>query len=161
MRQDPNRLQALRQCLILDSSPERVFDDLTHLLASSLEVPLAMVNLLDAQRDWFKSAVGAPLAESPASTSFCEVFFRSDQDVIVVGDTLLDKRFATHPLVLGEPHIRFYAAARLVLGGHTLGTLCAYDMRPRQISADQLQQVQSLAEAAVDLLRQRSAGAAR
>lgn len=160
MRHDPTRLQVLRQCLILDSSPERVYDDLTRLLATGLEVPMAMVNLLDAQRDWFKSAVGTPQPESPASTSFCEVFFRSDQDLIVVEDTLLDKRFASHPQVLGEPHIRFYAAARLVLGGYTLGTLCAYDTRPRQISADQVQQVRSLAEAAVGLLRQRLPGAA-
>ena len=155
MRQDPARLQALRQCLILESSAEQAYDDLAHLLATSLDVPLVMVSLLDAERDWFKAAVGTLLTESPASTSFCETFFHTDQEVIVVEDTHLDPRFTQHSLVLGPPHVRFYAAARLALNGQTLGTLCAYDLRPRQLSADQLALVRSLAEAAVQLLHQR------
>ena len=139
MRQDPSRLAELRRHLILDSSRERAYDDLTRLLATSLEVPIAMVNLLDSERDWFKSCIGLPVSESPASTSFCETIFSTSQDVIVVEDTLQDPRFATHPLVVNAPFVRFYAAARLTSGGHTLGTLCAYDTRPRQIAAGQIQ----------------------
>jgi GAF domain-containing protein len=155
MRKDPQRLQALRQCLILESSAERVYDDLARLLATGLDVPLAMVSLLDEQRDWFKAVVGTALTESPASTSFCEAFFNSDADLIVVEDTECDERFAGHPMVAGPPHVRFYAAARLALDGQTLGTLCAYDLRPRQINAAQLQSVRDLAQAALHLLRQR------
>ena len=95
------------------------------------------------------------MTESPAATSFCELFFHTRQDLIVVEDTRQDVQFANHPLVLGPPHVRFYAAARLALNGHTLGTLCAYALRPRQMSAEQLALVRSLAEAAVALLHQR------
>ena len=156
MRNDPTRLAELRELMLLDTSPERDFDDLTKLLATSLDVPIAMVNLLDERRDWFKSCVGLTHRESAAATSFCEAFFHSAQDVIVVEDTTLDPRFSGHPLVVGTPFIRFYAAARLSVRGLTMGTLCAYDLRPRLISTDQLAQMQSLASAVVELLQRRS-----
>ena len=155
MRNDPVRLAQLRRCLILDSSAERAFDDVTRLLATHLEMPITIVNLLDADRDWFKSCFGLPQTESPASTSFCEEFFNTVDDVIVVEDTSVDARFASHPLVVGAPHIRCYAAARLVVENHTLGTLCAYDVRPRKISTEQVQHLRTLASAAVELIRQR------
>ena len=155
MRHDPSRLAELRRCLILDSSRERAYDDLTRLLASSLEVPIALVNLMDSERDWFKSCIGLPVNESPASASFCEVFFTTPQDLIVVQDTLQDPRFATHPLVVNAPFVRFYAAARLTSDGHTLGTLCAYDLRPRKISTAQIAQMRTLATAAMELISQR------
>ncbi len=155
MRNDPARLAELRRHLILDSSPEQAYDDLTRLLASGLAVPIVMVNLLDDARDWFKSCVGLPWTESPASKSICEAMFATAEDVLVVQDTLQDPRFATHPLVVNAPFVRFYAAARLAMGGHTLGTLCAYDIRPRQISAAQIAQMRTLATAAMELISQR------
>ena len=156
MRQDPPRLAELRRHLILDSSPERAYDDLTRLLASSLEVPIALVNLLDSERDWFKSRIGLPLTESPASASFCEAFFSTTEDLIVVEDTLQDPRFVTHPLVVNAPFVRFYAAARLTSRGKTLGTLCSYDLRPRQLSAAQISQMRMLATAAMALISERA-----
>ena len=155
MRNDPIRLAELRRHLILDSSAERAYDDITRLLVSSLQVPIAMVSLLDEQRDWFKSCVGMPLRESPAATSFCERFFFTTKDVIVVEDTLADPLFSSHPFVVGQPFVRFYAAARLTAGGQTLGTLCAYDLQPRKVSAEQIDQLQTLAGAAMALIRQR------
>ncbi|MDB5966255.1 MAG: diguanylate cyclase, partial [Polaromonas sp.] len=86
---------------MLDSSPETAFDDLTRTVAQAFDVPIAMVNILDAERDWFKSCLGLPVRESPAETSFCEVFFHTGDDFIVVEDTQLDPRFAQHPLVVG------------------------------------------------------------
>ena len=83
MRSNADRLNELRQLLLLDSAPERSFDDITQLLASSLSVPIAMVNLLDEQRDWFKSRVGLAICESPAETSFCEVFFGAADDIVI------------------------------------------------------------------------------
>lgn len=157
MRNDPSRLAQLRRFLILDSSAERAFDDITRLLSTHLEMPIAIVNFLDADRDWFKSCFGLPHTESPAVTSFCEAFFNTTDDVIVVEDTTSDPRFAEHPLVVGAPFIRCYAAARLAIDGHTLGTLCAYDVQPRKISTDQVRQLQMLAGAAVELIRQRAA----
>lgn len=157
MRLDNSRLAALRRALILDSGPERAYDDITRLLATALAVPITMVNLLDAERDWFKSCVGVQQTQSPAVTSFCEAFFSSTNDLIVVEDTLLDPRFQRHPKVSGRPYIRFYAAARLALRGQTVGTLCAYDIRPRQLAADQLDHLRALASAVVELLASRSA----
>jgi len=126
------------------------------LLATNLDVPMAMVNLLDEDRDWFKASVGLPLSESPVNTSFCEAFFKTSDAVIIVEDTITAPGLATHPLVVGPPFIRFYAAARLAVAGHTLGTLCAYDVRPRTISETQIEQLQTLAAAAVDLMLRRT-----
>ena len=159
MRKNPNRLAELRRQLLLDSSVEKAYDDITKLLAASLEVPIAMVNLMDDERDWFKSCVGLPFTESPAVTSFCETFFHTDQDVIVVEDTTQSGLFSQHPMVTGEPHIRFYAAARLVINGQILGTLCAYDTQPRQISPAQIDQLKALTQAVVELIKSRSKAA--
>ncbi|QTN25125.1 GAF domain-containing protein [Rhizobacter sp. AJA081-3] len=156
MRLDTSRLAELRRALILDSGAERAYDDITRLLSTSLAVPITMVNLLDAERDWFKSCIGIQQTHSPAVTSFCEAFFHASDDLIVVEDTLLDPRFALNPRVSGRPFIRFYAAARLSVRGETVGTLCAYDVRPRQLSADQMDHLRTLASAAVDLIGQRS-----
>jgi GAF domain-containing protein len=100
-------LAELRRALILDSGPERAYDDITRLLSESLAVPITMVNLLDAQRDWFKSCVGIQQIQSPVPTSFCEAFFNSASDLVVVEDTLKDARFAGHPMVVGP---RSYAS---------------------------------------------------
>ncbi len=142
--------------MILDSDPERAYDDITRMLATTLAVPITLVNLLDAERDWFKSCVGIEQTQSPAATSFCEAFFSTTRDLIVVEDTLLDPRFGAHPMVSGPPFIRFYAAARLTVRGETVGTLCAYDIRPRQLSTDQLDHLRTLAGAAVELIGRRS-----
>lgn len=155
MRLDPSRLAELRRAVILDSGPERAFDEITRLLATSLAVPITMVNMLDTDRDWFKSCVGIAATQSPAATSFCETFFSEARDLIVVEDTLLDARFQAHPMVVGQPFIRFYAAARLRVRGQTVGTLCAYDVRPRPVSTEQLDHLRTLASAAVELIHQR------
>jgi GAF domain-containing protein len=156
MRDDPSRIAELRRTGILDSSPQRAFDDLTRLLATALPVPIAMINILDEQRDWFKSRVGVEPTQMPVATSFCETFFSFPGDVIVVEDTLLDERFADHALVVGAPQVRFYAAARLVVRGHTLGTLCAYDLQPRRLAPEQIDHLRVMASAAVELLAGRS-----
>ena len=158
MRHDISRLAELRRALILDSAPERAYDDITRLLASTLAVPFTMVNLLDVERDWFKSCAGLQQTQSPAVISLCEAFFSSTRDLIVVEDTLDDSRFEFHPKVIGRPFIRFYAAARLKVRGQTVGTLCAYDIRPRQLSADQLNDLQTMAGAVVELIGRRSGG---
>lgn len=160
MRNDPDRLAELKRRAILDTTRERAYDELARLLASSLEVPITMVNFLDAERDWFKAAVGLPHSESPALTSFCEAFFSSPDDLIIAEDTRADARFAAHPLVTGAPFIRFYAAARLTAAGQTLGTLCAYDVQPRTITPAQIETLRALAHAAIEMIRLRPATAA-
>jgi len=159
MRDDASRLAELRRLAILDSSPERAYDDITRLLATTLAVPITLVNLLDEHRDWFKSCSGIQQTESPRITSFCEAFFNSTSDVIVVEDTLQDPRFADHPFVAGRPFIRSYVAARLVVSGQTVGTLCAYDVQPRQLASQQIDHLRVMAGAVVELLRSRAASA--
>ena len=156
MRKNDDRLKVLQSLAILDTAPEVVFDDLTRAMAQTFGVPIAMVSLLDADRDWFKGCVGFPATESPASTSFCELFLNSDLEVVVVEDTLHDARFASHAMVVGPPHIRFYAAARLSVRGQTVGTLCAYDTSAKQISSDQIEALKALSKAAMELLAQRA-----
>gem|GEM_PF-1626063 len=155
MRNSPQRLALLHRLALLDTSPQRVFDDLTRTLSTSFGVPVSMVNLLDEKRDWFLSCLGLPASESPAETSFCEVFFRSDDAFLVAEDTTRHPAFADHPLVKGPPHVRFYAASRLVLNGQTVGTLCAYDFKPRQLSPEKVAELQALAAAAMELLQRR------
>lgn len=156
MRKNDERLKVLQSLSILDTAPQVVFDDLTRAVAQTFGVPIAMVSFLDAERDWFKACIGFPMTESPASTSFCEVFLNSDHDdVVVVEDTLQDVRFASHPMVVGPPNIRFYAAARLSVRDQTVGTLCAYDTSTKQVSADQIEALKALSTAAMELLAQR------
>ena len=157
MRKDSQRLAQLRHRLILDSAVERAYDEIARLLATSLDVPITLINFMDDDRDWFKSAVGLTHCESPADTSFCEAFLCSADEIIVVDDTTSEARFQRHPLVVGEPFIRFYAAARITSAGHTLGTLCAYDMKPRKISVERIKTLQTLATAVMELLSKRAA----
>ena len=152
MRKNNDRLKVLQSLAILDTTPELVFEDLTRAVAQTFDVPITMVNLLDADRDWFKASTGLSINESPVSTSFCEVFLNADHEVVVVEDTLQDTRFASHPLVVGPPHIRFYAAARLQVSGQTVGTLCAYDTCVKQVSDQQIEELKTLSHAAMSLL---------
>ena len=159
MRNDLDRLAVLRRLLILDTQPEKTFDDVTSMLARSLGVPIVLVNLLDENRDWFKSCVGLGVPESPAATSFCQTFFETSDSLVIVEDTTTDSRFSTHPLVTGDPFIRFYAAARLVVEGQIVGTLCAYDVRPRRINTLQIEDLHLQASAVADALIKRNRSA--
>jgi GAF domain-containing protein len=156
MRHDHERLEALRRLAVLDTAAEVVYDDLTRTLAKAFDVPISMVNLLDADRDWFKACIGVSLAESPADTSFCEIFFHCDDDLLVIPDTQADPRFADHPMVTGVPFIRFYASARLGFEGHTVGTLCIYDTQVKNVSPDQVETLRVLRLAAMDTLARRA-----
>lgn len=159
-RKDPLRLAELRRLLILDSTVERVYDDMTLLLAHSLDVPIAMINMLDDERDWLKSSVGLPDRQTSADKSFCNVFFSSSEDLVVIEDATQDARFASHPYVVGAPFVRFYAAVRLKVAGHTVGTLCVRDQKPKRISTEQILHMQTLANAVVDLLNRRAGSSA-
>jgi len=143
---ETKRLQALCQYQILDTVPEGHFDDLTRLAAYICQTPIAAVGLMDAQRHWFKSKVGFIATEEPRNITFCAHAIQQ-AELLVIPDTLTDKRFATNPFVIGEAHIRFYAGAPLItLDGVALGTLCVLDHVPRELSCDQLKSLQILAD---------------
>lgn len=139
------RLRLLHALELLDSDPEPVFDRITRTLAQSLHVPIALVSLVDEQRQWFKSRVGLDATETPRDQAFCAHAILGSTTMLV-DDAPADGRFADNPLVSGEPHIRFYAGAPIrTSGGLALGTLCAIDTVPRQLCAEELQLLDDLA----------------
>lgn len=128
------RLAALRSLKLLDTEPEERFDRYTRIAAALFDVPVALVTLVDEDRQWFKSCVGTQECETSREVSFCAHALRC-HDVMVVPDALADPRFADNPIVVGGPRIRFYAGAPLhIPGGHCIGTLCIIDHRPRQLT---------------------------
>lgn len=136
-KNEKKRLQVLWQYDILDTVPERVFDDLTELAATICEAPIALITLVDENRQWFKSRLGITANETSRDVSFCGHAIMEDK-LFIVPDAVHDQRFARNPLVLGDPKIRFYAGAPLVTpDGHALGTLCVIDKVPRTLRPEQ------------------------
>lgn len=142
---EDQRLAALRSLKILDTPPEERFDRITRIATRLFDVPIALVSLIDANRQWFKSCQGLTVSETPRAISFCGHAILGD-DVFVVPDARLDPRFSDNPLVTDQPYIRFYAGCPLTgPNGSKLGTLCLVDRRPRQMSALDLKAMKDLA----------------
>ncbi len=132
---EERRLQALHALAILDTRPEERFDRVTRIASAALGVPIALVSLVDQDRQWFKSHHGLEAQETPRDAAICAHVVHQRTEMIVP-DTLLDDRFADNPLVAGGPRIRFYAGAPLILDdGSCIGTFCVVDTRPRELSA--------------------------
>jgi signal transduction histidine kinase len=151
------RIRALRSYDILDTAPEVAFDNVTAMCAQLLEVPIALVSLVDSDRQWFKSRVGLDLAQTERSIAFCDHAIRRDAPLIVE-DTAEDARFANNPLVLSDPCVRFYAGVPLnTPEGFKLGTLCAIDTQPRHFAPREVELLVRLArqvELELELRRQ-------
>ncbi|MCP9930412.1 GAF domain-containing protein [Cyanobium sp. AMD-g] len=135
---EPRRLRRLGELGLLDTEREERFDRLTRIAAAAFDVPIALISLIDAERQWFKSCHGLATCQTSRDLAFCAHAVAQKSDLLVA-DTWLDDRFADNPLVLGEPRIRFYAGSPLTLDdGTCLGTLCLIDTRPRQLSSTEL-----------------------
>lgn len=152
------RLKALQDLAILDSPREQSFDDMAQVAMQLCNVPIAVVSLVDRDRQWFKSCFGLEATETPRDVAFCAHAILVPDDVLVVEDATKDSRFIDNALVTGPPHIRFYAGAPLITSeGMALGTLCVIDYQPRTLSAEQITSLKALARQVVQLLRLRSA----
>jgi len=147
-KDEESRLATLASLQILDSAPEERFDRLTRIARRLFATPIALVSLVDENRQWFKSCIGLDVSETSRAVSFCGHTILGD-GVLVISDTLLDERFADNPLVLGEPFIRFYVGCPIKApNGQTMGTLCLIDQKPRTVEPDELEALQDLAHMA-------------
>lgn len=146
---EAERLEALRRYRILDTQSEAVFDDLAALASYICGTPIALVSLVDSDRQWFKAKVGMDANETPRDISFCGHTILAG-DTLVVEDALADSRFADNPLVTSDPKIRFYAGAKLTTSdGHALGSLCVIDRVPRRLTAAQKEALEALSRQVV------------
>jgi anti-sigma regulatory factor (Ser/Thr protein kinase) len=141
---EAGRLKALRQYRILDTEPEQAFDDLTLIASQICGVPIALISLVDEDRQWFKSRVGIEARESSRSVSFCAHAILQD-GIFTIPDASKDERFRDNPFVTSNPGIRFYAGAPITTQeGYALGTLCVIDFVPRKLTGEQIHALEAL-----------------
>ena len=139
--------QAALESLRIDSSPDTAYNDIVRLAAETFDVPIALISLVDGERQWFKARTGLQASETPREHAFCAHAIEDPGSVFVIEDAITDPRFASNPLVTGDPNIRFYAGAPLVTrSGAALGTVCIIDTKPRIADRGQLELLQFLAQ---------------
>ena len=153
---EERRLAALRRFGLLDSPPEEVFDGITLALANICAVPIALISLIDEDRQWFKSAYGLKIKQTPREVSFCSKAILNPDRLTIIEDATQESRFAGNPLVTQSPNIRFYAGKPIISpDGYPLGTLCVIDRKPRHLEAFQLETLEALAASVTGILAER------
>ncbi|MGI8504590.1 MAG: hybrid sensor histidine kinase/response regulator [Hassallia sp.] len=144
VKNETTRLKALRQYQILDTPPEEVFDDLAFLAAQICGTAIAVINLIDSNRHWFKAKIGLDVQQMPRDIGFC-AFCIEKGDSLVIPDTLADERYASASVVTSEPYVRFYAGVPLITpSGEAIGTVCIVDNQPGKISLEQLEALKAI-----------------
>jgi diguanylate cyclase (GGDEF)-like protein len=141
---EQTRLEKLRSLDVLDTLPEERFDRLTRMAKRMFRVPIALVSLVDENRQWFKSCIGLDASETSRDISFCGHAILGN-GVFIIPNAIEDPRFADNPLVSGDPNIRFYAGCPLVMNGHKLGMLCIIDEKPRSFEKEDIEALKDLA----------------
>lgn len=153
---EDQRLSALKEYQILDTLPEKVYDDITKIASVICGTPIALVSLIDNERQWFKSHHGLDVQETPKNLAYCAHAINKPDTILEVPDAYKDDRFHDNPLATGEPFVRFYAGAPLTdTNGYTLGTLCVIDHEERHLTAAQKESLWSLSRQVVALLELR------
>ncbi|HAX21753.1 MAG TPA: histidine kinase [Hydrogenophaga sp.] len=150
---ESRRLERLRSLGVLDTVPQAAYDHITSLASAICDTPIALISMVDTDRQWFKSRVGLDAAQTPRELAFCAHAIHTPDQVMVVNDALSDVRFQDNPLVTGQPDIRFYAGAPIVTDdGFALGTVCVIDQHSRSLDNSQLAALQSLAKLVLSLM---------
>lgn len=153
---EQQRLDALKEYSILDTFPEKEFDEMTALASYICKTPISLISLIDDKRQWFKSKQGLNARETPKKFSFCAHAINTPNELLLVPDSRKDERFFDNPLVTDYPNVIFYAGVPLVSdGGLPLGTLCVIDNTPRELDKEQIQILQYLASQVSRLLEKR------
>ena len=153
---ESERLRALRDYGILDTLPEQEYEDIVRLAALICATPIALVSLVDSDRQWFKAKVGLNASETSRETAFCAHALLQPDQLLLIPDTRRDPRFADNPLVTDAPNIHFYAGAPLkTSAGHVLGTLCVVDTKPRELSPEQQEALFALSRQVIGQLDMR------
>lgn len=154
--QEQARLQALARYRVIDTVPEQAYDDVVKIAAAVAQTPVALIGLLDRDRQWYKAKVGIENDAAPRRNTFCTRLIDFPNDVLVIPDTHQDEIVANNPLVQTPPYIRFYMGAPLLTDDqHMLGSLCVIDYEPRQPSAEQIEALAALARQVMHLLELR------
>ncbi len=157
-RAEVDRLSSLCSLNLLDTAAEAEFDAIVAEAAGQLKVPIALISLIDADRQWFKARVGLEVQETSRDVAFCHHTIRREAGVLVVPDATQDERFADNPLVTDNPHIRFYAGAAVTApSGARIGTLCVIDRQPRLLSEAERAVLKRLAAAVSEAIARRNA----
>lgn len=151
------RISALKGYGVLDTPNETEFDEIVRKAARVLGSPIALISLIDENRQWFKAKVGLGASETPRSISFCTHAIRGS-DIFIVEDATKDERFAENPLVTGDPNIRFYAGTPLkTASGQRIGTLCVIDNKPHKAPSEaEIEQLATLADETMDAIERRA-----
>ncbi|MEZ0262863.1 MAG: GAF domain-containing protein [Alphaproteobacteria bacterium] len=153
LQNEESRLAALQLYQILDSGEEQVYDDLTKIAAYIADTPMALISIVDRDRQWFKSRIGIDVPETKREYSFCSHAIQSPRLPFLVRDAKRDDRFASNPLVTGAPNIRFYFGAPLLMNDkNALGSLCVLDTKPRELSLKQIEALTALSRQVVLML---------
>lgn len=150
------RLKALEAYKIMDTLPEKEFDDIVELACALCSAPISLITLLDSDRSWFKAQVGIGGHEAPKELSLCQYTIQQPDAVTVINNALTDPRLTDNPFITGDTHIRFYAGAPLVTPtGEAIGTLCIVDTEPREFSEEHMRILRILADRVMKQLEMR------
>ena len=150
------RLAALRKLLLLNTAPEERFDRIVQFAAKRFDVPIALIGLVDHDRQWFKAKVGVEACETSREVSFCGHAILQ-RELLIVEDASADPRFCDNPMVSNEPHVRFYAGAPLHIGDirSAIGTLCLVDVKPRSLDEGQRTELRALRDLVLEEMTSR------